>query len=549
MIRLLLPALILAAAFWAARIVNTSELDERFERMESWIRHNGPWAAAIITIVLVWWTWGDSFPRPIVHDESSYVLQSEIFARFRWTAPSPPIPEFFEQPHVLVVPAVASKYPPGHALLLTIGSLLHFSPLIPLLLSAVTAALLTTVLARITNAWVAFLTWLIWITTPLVLRYQPGYFSEVTTTALILASWCCLLEWRETRKRRWLLWLGAAVGWGAITRPVTMLAFAIPIAAVVLWDAARTRKSRPWIDVGFAVLVSGAILAILPLWSSRTTGNARLTPLALYSREYLPFDKPGFSVDTTPPRRALSPVVQSLYDDFRAHRERQQLGSIHRTFGQRIFYFARDLFRGTQVVLVPLFILGLVGMSRELRLALISCGLLFLFYLPYAHDAPWTLYYLEIAPVIAAVTACGTWRALVWITEGVNIQLHIERRPKLGSALVAIVLAIFAFPTIAYWRREHQTMASTRSGFDQSVAQLPASKAIIFLRYAQRPHHMSLVDNHADLPNAPVWVVHDMGERNKELISLALDRTAFLFDEGAMEFRRFEPLNPLPAKP
>lgn len=540
MIRLLLPALILLASFWAARFVNPSELDERFELMESLIRRFGPIAAGIITAVIIWWTWGDTLPRPIVHDEASYVLQAELFARFRWTAPSPPIPEFFEQPHVLVVPAVASKYPPGHALLLAIGALLHVTPIVPLLLSAATAALLMAVVARITNAWVALLSWLIWLTTPLVLRFQPGFFSEVTTSALILASWWCLLEWRETRRRRWLLSLAALVGWGAITRPVTMLAFAIPTAAVILWDTARTRRARPWLDVTYAFLVTCAILAIIPLWSARTTGDARLTPVALYARDYLPFDKPGFSVDTTPPRRALSPVVRSLYDDFRGHRERQRLSDIHRTAGSRLAYLARDLFSGTQLVLVPLFLLGLVRLSRELRFALAGAALLFVFYLPYAHDAPWTLYYLEMAPTIAVVTACGIWRALEWIAGGVVVQLHIERRPKLGSALIAIVLAIFAFPTIAAWRRVHLEMASTRVGFDQSVAQLPASKSIIFLRYAQRPHHLSLVSNYADLPDAPVWVVHDLGDRNRELIALALDRTAFVFDEAAMEFRRFE---------
>src|SRR6185295_4718434 len=72
-----------------------------------------PLGAAILTAVIVWWVWGETSPRPTVHDEASYVLQADIFARFRWTAPTPPIPEFFEQPHVLIVPAVASKYPPA----------------------------------------------------------------------------------------------------------------------------------------------------------------------------------------------------------------------------------------------------------------------------------------------------------------------------------------------------------------------------------------------------------------------------------------------------
>ena len=539
MIRLLLPALLLGVAFWAVRYVSASELDQRFERMESWLRQYGPHAAAVVTIIVIWWTWGEGRPIPVVHDEMSYVLQSEIFARFRWTAPTPPIPEFFEQPHVLVVPAVASKYPPGHALLLALGAFLHFPPLVPLLLSAATAALIALLATRLTNAWVALLTWVIWLTTPLVLRYQPAYFSEVTTSAVVLASWWCLLEWREMRQRRWLLLLALAVGWGAITRPVTMLAYAIPIGAVVIWDLIRAKRLGPLLDFGLAVLVGTAVLAILPLWSWRTTGDAKLTPVALYSRDYLPFDKPGFTPDTTAPRRVLSPVVKSLYDDFLAHRQNQRLRDLPRTFAERLSNLAWDLFRGTQLLLVPFFAFGLFSMTKPLRFGLISAGLLFLFYLPYAHDAPWTLYYLEVAPIIAAITAAGMWRALVWVANRVIVQLYIYRRPKLGATLITIVLSFFALPTMNYWRLQHQQMNSTRVAFQRAVRQLPTSKAVIFLHYTNRAHHLSLVYNNADPERAPVWVVHDLGDRNRDLVNMALDRTAFVFDEAQGEFKRY----------
>ena len=37
--------------------------------------------------------------------------------------------------------------------------------------------------------------------------------------ALILGAWWCLLEWRETRRTRWLILIALAFGWSAITRP------------------------------------------------------------------------------------------------------------------------------------------------------------------------------------------------------------------------------------------------------------------------------------------------------------------------------------------
>ena len=538
MIRLLLPAFTLLAAFWAARIVNPSELDDRFERIEAWLRRPGPLVIGAVSILIVWWVWGDLRPLPVVHDESSYVLQAEIFARLHWTAPSPPIPEFFEQPHVLVVPVVASKYPPGHALLLALGALLRFPPLIPLLVTGATAALLLMVVTRVTNPWTALLAWIVWITTPLMLRFQPGFFSETTSTALVLAAWWCLLEWRETRKKSWVALMALAVAWGAITRPVTMLAFAIPIAVVVVNDVIRYRL---WLDLPIALAVSLVVLAILPLWCAQTTGDRNVTPLQMYAADYLPFDKPGFTPDSTPPRRALSPVVKSLYDDFLAHHQEQRLGNLPRTLGARSWNLALDLWRGTQLVLLPFFLVGLWTMGRELRFGLISAALVFLAYVPYAYDAPWTLYYLEITPVIAAITACGIWRALVAMVRGVVIQLHIDRRPKLGSALVALVLGVFALPTLSHWRQQHQLTSGVTNAFASAITELPSRKSIVFVRYALRPHHLSLVSNFANLNTAPVWVVHDLGDRNKELLKLAEDRTAFVFDEEAMSFKAYSP--------
>lgn len=534
---MLIAALALLAAFWAARIVNASELDHRFDRMEAWLRRFGPVAVGIVSLAIVWWVWGALSPIPVVHDESAYVLQAEIFARFRWTAPGPVIPEFFEQPYVLVVPAVAAKYPPGHSLLLAIGALVRFLPLVPLLVTAVTAALLFIVVIRVTNAWIALLSWIIWLTTPLVLRFQAGYFSETTTTALVLASWLCLLEWRRTRQRSWLLLLALAVGWGAITRPLTMFAFAIPIAVVVVIDIFRNRL---WLDVALGLVVGVAVLAIIPLWSARTTRDRRVTPLEQYTRDYVPFDKPGFTLDTTPPRRALSPVQKSLYDDYRAHHERQQLRHLPRTFVERVFMVGRDLWRGTQLMLLPFAIAGLFFMTRELRLAAQSAGLLFLFHLPYAYDAAWTLYYLELVPVIAALTAVGLWRALVKFAPGVG-TLDAERRPMLGTALVVLVLAMFAFPTVDHWRGQHQQMSSLHTAFAAAMQELPSSKSVVFLRYSLRPHHVALVFNFAHPSRASTWVVHDLGPRNRELLQKAQDRTAYLFEEETGELRAYRP--------
>jgi hypothetical protein len=361
-------ALALAAALLIPRYT-TFARGVRLDAVERWLGRFGPLAAAVITAVTVWYAWGDARPIAKVHDEQSYVLQAEIFASGRWTAPSPPIPEFFEQPHVMVVPAVASKYPPGNALLLTPGALVGYPALMVLVLSAASAALIFGLATRVANAWVGALTWLLWITAPIVLRFQPGFYSEVTTTISVLGAWWSLLSWRETRLRRWLLLVAFCVGWCAITRPLTAVAFAIPIGVVVLKDM---NSARRWGDFAMAVLVGTAVLMILPLWSAKTTGSWRVTPIELYRRDYMAYDKIGFRVDTAAPRRGETPVLKALNDYFLSAHEQQSLKRLPVTAFERVAALTVAFFQGWRVPLLAFFLAGLFFMNWPLRIAMLS---------------------------------------------------------------------------------------------------------------------------------------------------------------------------------
>jgi hypothetical protein len=523
MIAIVLAALALLAVLSAPRLVSNESLRARLEGIESSLQKLGPAAVALISILIVWWIWGELSPVPVIYDESSYVLQADIFARGRWTVPTPPLPEFFEQPFVQIVPSVASKYPPGHALLLALGALAGFPALVPLLLTGATAALLFVLVTRITNVFVALFAWVFWISAPLVTRFQPSYFSEVTTSALLLGSWWALLRWRDTRARRWLLLLALAVGWGAITRPLTMLAFAFPMGIVVVRDVARSRR---WRDFALAFAISAAMLCVLPLWSWRTTGDWKLWPQEKYRRDYIPFDNFGFTPDMTPPRRAewMSPVLAAGYRGYLETRRQQRLETLPQTLGLRVTRLAIGFFQGTRLVLLPLAILGLFG-GGALQFAAVSALILFAAYLPYPHWAGWNVYYLDIAPIAAALAAAGVWRAALLLSSA-------HQRAKLGVLAASVLFAGLAVPSIDRARREHRSFSAFYSDFRRQIARLPSQPAILFVKYSPRViDHVSVVYNFADLSGAPVWVVHDLGARNAELLRLAPRRTAHHFDE------------------
>ena len=75
-------------------------------RVAQWLESRwAPLALFAVAAVIFTIAWGSWTAIPVIHDEASYLFQAKLFASGQWTAPSPPIPEFFEQWHVFVVRA------------------------------------------------------------------------------------------------------------------------------------------------------------------------------------------------------------------------------------------------------------------------------------------------------------------------------------------------------------------------------------------------------------------------------------------------------------
>ncbi|MGH7623431.1 MAG: ArnT family glycosyltransferase, partial [Gemmatimonadaceae bacterium] len=327
----------------------------------------------------------------------------------RWTD-SAPIPEFFEQPHVLVTPRLAAKYPPGHALLLAPGIWFGAPGLVPVIILGCTGALLFALGRRVVSAWVGLFAWLIWLglggekTT-----FRPSYFSEITTQALFLLGWWALLRWRDDRRVRYLALLAAAVGWMAITRPLTAVAFAIPTAAVVL---ALVWRRRVWAQLAIACAVGVAVLAVIPLWSARTTGDWRVTPLMLYTNQYMPFDVPGFGLRDRAPLRAAPPEIACFALEFGREHSQHLPEAIPRDVRDRVQHVAAEFFSDRRHGFAIFAVIGVLAAPVELGFALATCVLLVLAYTAYPHSPEWTVYYFETQPLLALLAAAGIFVAV-----------------------------------------------------------------------------------------------------------------------------------------
>ena len=488
-----------------------------------------------VTFVMLWCAWAAWSPIPTVHDEMAYVLQSQIFARGRWTIPSPALPLFFEQPYVLVEPALASKYFPGHSLLLTIGALVGWPALMPLMLQGGAACLLFVLARRVANGAVALLAWGIWLTSPIVLANGPTFYSEATTTVCWLAGWYALLEWRAGHRLPWLLAVAVCTGWIAITRPLTAVAYAIPIALVVVHDVGRQRR---WRDLALAMGVGIAVLAIIPLWSAKTTGDWRLTPLMLYTRSYMPYDLPGFGLITTPPTRVLNAEFLKLNDVFIAFHLNHYPSTLLGTFLSRVHFLAAGVWGLSRNVYMVFALLGLLTLTRVTAFAVASSVLLLLVYLSFGTPSTWTLYYYESVAAYAYLTAAG----MAWTAARVGRRRrtsHAEpgrwRSPEWAPALVAGALMLWlpGLAALRTFRWQHERGREHLTRFERVMRAIPDERAVLFVRYgpAHSPHH-TFVRNSADPAAQRLWVVYDRGAKeNARLLALAPDRVPYLFDE------------------
>ncbi len=494
-----------------------------------------PALLGLVSALVVLWVWGSLAEPPSNHDEASYLLQANLFAHGRWAWPSPPFPRFFEQFHVLLTPAVASKYMPGHALLLSAGALMGLPGLVPILLTLATGALLYSLARRLAGGWVALLAWILWSTAPGNLEWRSSYLSETTTGALWLLGWWALWRWSETERIADLLIVAACVGWGAITRPLTGLAFALPVAAFVLW---RAGARRLWKQVALSACLGTGLLGLIPLWSAATTGDWRNTPLLLYTKQYMPYDVPGFGPGSPRPLRALSPELDRLNRRMEKTRDQHSIGTLPSVAAERLRSIADKTFGERRGFLLLFALLGAFTLPVPWRFAFATAVLLFAAYLTYWTSGSWGVYYIEAYPVLFLAAAAGLWRF-----AGSMAPALVRRRPARSwhmeglQAVLAAAAAVFLIATTPEYLRvasdRRQWSVAAKAAFSAAIAAIPERQAVVFVRYT--PTHdgnRSFVENEGDFAAARLWVAHDRGAENRELLDAGPERTPYLYDEA-----------------
>jgi hypothetical protein len=232
-------------------------------------------------------------PTPVSNDERAYLFQAEMFAAGRVSLPlvEPGGALRRRQIHEDPVRAVIyAKYPPGTAAALAPGTLVGL-PSAMVVVAGCLAVLLVAAVARRLGLADPGTVALLFASCPMFLLLQTSFQSQVFTLPAVLAGYLALLHARANSGRAfgWGAVLGVCTGWVFLTRPLSGLVFGMAMlpGLIVPGNDQRAPGLRA---VSAAVLGGLPSVVILLFYNHALTGNALLTPYALYAAEFSPWD-------------------------------------------------------------------------------------------------------------------------------------------------------------------------------------------------------------------------------------------------------------------
>jgi len=266
--------------------------------------------------------------------------------------------------------------------------------------------------------------------------------------------------------------------------------------------------------------------------------------VAVYMRDYMPFDRPHFGYDSTPPLKTPPPdlafVNASLDSVQRAH----TLAAVPQIARERWTFLAMQSW-WAPIPEMGFALLGLLLAPPAALVGAVTALIVFLGYLAHPTWPSWTIYYMETAPVFAFYAVCGFAVVLRAIAREPEREWAWARAPRAAFAL--LVTLVLTLPMIRvemrFNRIQHLGNANFPSRFAMAVSQMPA-RSILFVRHAKwHEGHWSLVVNEPDFAAARTWIAYDRGDSlNQELLRRSGGRTAFLFDE---ERHTIDPYGPV----
>ena len=466
--------------------------------------------AAVSTIAVVL-SWALFDATPMIQDSQAQIFHARILAGGHVVLPTPACADHLLADHVIVRPAFYSQYPPGHIVVLALGVLLHAPMLVNPILGGLGVLSVGALARAMHGERTARRAMLLGLASPFVLLMSSEAMSHATGFVLFPLALLAVVRFRATGSPSRAAWLGVVLGALLLTRPVTALALALPLAVLVLRDAARRPDRR--IGLGIVLLAGAVVSGLFLAWNDATNGSPWVMG---YTVRWGPLH--GFGFHDTPWGEPHTP----------------RLGLSH-TLSNLVAWNAY-LFGGP----IPAVLLVTLGVLRDRRapitwvLALAPVAVLVLHAFYFFQDlifGPRYLYEATAGVLVLAARGVG----------GAPLRLDRARaHATLGGVAVAVVIAAATFWPYAIWAYHAGycprggLVARTSVALDQAGVR---GRAIVFV---DEPYERAFFTVDPAIENVRVLYVRDLGDaRNAACLVETPDRDAWIVRGG--DLRRWAP--------
>jgi hypothetical protein len=481
-------------------------------------------------------------PIPFINDEFSHLLLADTLMHGRVANPTPRFWEHFESLHIIQQPHYVSNYFPGHALFLAAGRIALGHPWAGILAeyALFLAALYWALRGWMPSRWALFGMVLAvvrfgigsyWIN-----AYHAGFIASIGG-ALVFGAFARLRASRSRQNATSDVMLGLAFGWGlailASTRPFEGLFFALPFAAVLMWEMRTSLGRLLRVTLAAAVIVLPA-MAALGIYFEHITGSPFVTAYQISQKTYgWPM---GLAWRTPPKIQNRHPEMQNYYDyEIGEHEKVGSVGGFIEFLTFRLQEYWRFFFG--PLLTIPLLMLGRVGKRRPMLLAGAAGGIVAIL----AEGAASPHYLAPAAVVFVAV-----------VVEGCRYfdGLRLRVAPLLIAAMAVVLMIRIGLEQAglpysqrinfqSWCCREKGNMNKAR--MTAELEQIPGKHLLFVKTKTNLDDIFQWIYNDADLDAARFVWARDLGaERNAELARSFARRQIWLVDPNAKPATRVE---------
>jgi hypothetical protein len=298
-----LAATVLRAAAVAALLISIFAFFEPYSKpspraaaSRRW--RTAPWVMvlAVLATVVSGWVAGGVFEKlPHLPDSVTYLLQAKWISSGALWGPISPFQDFLDVPYTYAIGhRWLGHYPPGWPLLLSLGLGVNAPWLVAPLLGGIFVVLLYLAGRELDGPVTGVLAAILGLLSPMARVIFGSMLSHAAAATLILAAFWLMLIARRSNAWPLAALSGIALGLAFGIRPLSAVAAAIPLAAVVVGNlfARRRLEGRGFVAAFFLGGLTGALPTLAA--NQLITGNAFAFPYSLakgpmYFAANLPF--------------------------------------------------------------------------------------------------------------------------------------------------------------------------------------------------------------------------------------------------------------------